>query len=122
MSTTALGMETVGEASSHTVTPMAPNMCITPAAPSPLPMPYPLMGTSSQLAEGTSNTQVENKKALTSDGKIKQVNGNEPGTQKDIITFTTSGKAFSLPVPAMQIHLEGAPTAVTGNMGFANTQ
>lgn len=46
---TALGMDTITEKSGHQMTGMAVSVCLTPAAPSPLPIPYPTMGT---VAEG----------------------------------------------------------------------
>jgi hypothetical protein len=120
MSLTAMAMEVVSESSNHVVTPLAPNVCITPAAPSPLPLPYPLMGTSAKLDPGTENTKTKGKKILNADCKIKTVNGNEPGTQKDIVTFTTAGHAFPMPVLAT-VQFEGSPVSITGNPGFANT-
>lgn len=115
------GLNSVGESSGHNVVPMAPKMCITPAAPSPLPIPYPITGTSSQLDPGTEETKVSNKKVLNAKGEVKRVMRNEPGTQKDITTMTTSGHAWPLPVPAVTVHFEGAPIAVTGNPGMGNS-
>lgn len=119
---TAMNMNVVCEDTGHVVTPMAPNMCITPAAPSPLPMPYPITGTSSNLDPGCEKTKVKNKKVLNADGKVKKINGNEPGTQKDIITMTTGDHAFPLPVPAVTVHFEGQPVSITGNPGFGNVR
>ncbi len=117
----AMGMDVVCENSSHVVTPMAPNMCITPCAPSPVPMPYPITGTSSKLAPGLSRVKINKKKSMNFKCKIKKVNGNQPGTQKDITTVQTAGKAWALPVPAVTIHFEGGPVTVTGNPGFGNS-
>jgi len=114
-------MEVVCQESGHQVTPLAPNMCITPAAPSPLPLPYPLTGTSAQLDPGTEKVKIGGQKVLNADGKVKQVHGNEAGTQKDIITFQTGGHAYPLPVPAVTVQFEGAVVSITGNPGFANT-
>lgn len=121
MSVTALGMEVVCEDSGHTVVPCAPNMCITPAAPSPLPLPYPITGSSSQLDPGTERTKIGNKKVMNFKCKVKRVSGNEPGTQKDVTTLQTSGHAWPLPVPAVTVHFEGGPVTVTGNPGFGNS-
>jgi hypothetical protein len=121
MSVTALKMDVVCEDSGHQVTPLAPNMCITPAAPSPLPLPYPITGSSSSLDPGTEKTKINGKKVLNSKCKVKKMNGNEAGTQKDIITFQTGGHAFPLPVPAVVVLFEGAPVTITGNPGFGNT-
>ena len=120
MGTTAMAMDIVTEDSGHQVTPLAPNMCITPAAPSPLPMPYPVMGSSTSLDPGTEKTQEAGKKIMNSGGKVKQVNGNEAGVQKDITTMTTSGHAWALPV-AVTVLFEGQPVIITANPGFANS-
>lgn len=121
MGVTVMGLDAVSETSGHNVVPMAPNMCITPAAPSPLPIPYPITGTSAQLDPGTEKTKISNKKALNAKCEVKRVMGNEPGTQKDITTMTTSGHAWPFPVPAVTVHFEGAPIAVTGNPGMGNS-
>jgi hypothetical protein len=121
MGTTAMAMDIVTEDSSHQVTPMAPNMCITPCAPSPLPMPYPIMGDSSSLDPGTEKTQESGKKILNTAGKTKQVHGNEPGTQKDITTMVTTGHTWAIPV-AVTVQFEGQPVVITANPGFGNSQ
>lgn len=121
MSVTAMAMDVASEGSGHTVVPMAPNMCITPAAPSPLPMPYPITGSTSQLDPGTEKTKVGGKKVLNAKCKVKKVSGNEPGTQKDVVSFQTGGHAWPLPVPAVLVLFEGSPVTITGNPGFGNS-
>jgi len=121
MPTTALFMDIVTEASGHQITPCAPNMCITPAAPSPLPMPYPIMATSSNLDPGTEKTMDQGKKVLTTDGKAAGVKGNQPGTQKDITTMTTADHVWAIPV-AVTVLFEGQPVIITGNPGFMNSR
>ncbi|MDB4932089.1 MAG: hypothetical protein JWM10_4573 [Myxococcaceae bacterium] len=121
MGVTVLKMDVVCEDSGHTVVPMAPNVCITPAAPSPLPLPYPITGSSSNLDPGTEKTKVNGKKVLNADGKVKKISGNEAGTQKDITTMQTSGHAWPLPVPAVMVLFEGSPVSITGNPGFGNS-
>jgi hypothetical protein len=116
-----MSLQAVSESSVHNAVPMGPNVCITPAAPSPLPIPYPITGTSSQLDPGTEKTTLEGKKILNAKGEIKKVMGNEPGTQKDISTFTTGGHAWPFPIPAVTSHCEGVPFAVTGNTGMGNS-
>ena len=49
-----------------------------PAAPSPLPLPYPIMGSSSNLDPGTEKTKVNGKKVLNSDGKVKKMKVKRP--------------------------------------------
>lgn len=120
MSLTALMMDAATEDSSHVMTPMAPNMCITPAAPSPLPIPYPNMSDTGKLDPGTEKVLVKNKKTLNLKGKLKKVSGNEAGTQKDITTMKTNGTAWCV-VGAFTVLFEGAPVAFTGSIGFSNS-
>ena len=120
MGVTAMAMDIACEDSGHQVVPCAPNVCITPAAPSPLPIPYPIMGSTANLDPGTEKTQQAGKKILTSDHKIKKISGDEAGTQKDITTMTTGDHAWTLPV-MVTILFEGAPVAITGNPGFGNS-
>jgi hypothetical protein len=121
MSLTAMNMDVASEDSSHQVVPCAPNMCITPAAPSPLPMPYPLKCDTGMLDPGTDKTMVgSDKKILTLNGKAKMCMGNEPGVQKDVVTMQTDGHAGAIAgIPCVMF--EGAPVVVTGMPGFINT-
>jgi len=78
------------------------------------------MGDTSNLDPGCEDTLIDNKKSMNTDSKVKAMHGNEPGTQKDIITFKTSGSAFAL-VGAPTVMFEGAMVVVTGSPGFGNT-
>ncbi len=120
MGVTALGMDVACESSSHQVVPLAPNVCTTPAAPSPLPIPYPVMGDTGTLDPGCENTLIDNKKSMSTKSKVKAVHGNEAGTMKDIITMQTGGHAFAL-VGIPIVMFEGGMVVVTGMPGFANT-
>ena len=81
MGVTAIGMDVCSESSSHQVVPMAPNVCITPAAPSPLPIPYPIMGSTSSLDPGCEDTKIESKKSMSTKSKVAAVHGNEADPQ-----------------------------------------
>jgi hypothetical protein len=125
MGVTALSLDVVCEDSSHQVVPMAPNMCFTPAAPSPLPMPYPIMGSTSSLDPGTDKTKIGGKKVSNADSCVAKVNGNEAGVAmtKDItVAGVNMGKAWPLPVPAVVVQFEGKPVTVTTNPGFGNSR
>src|SRR5262249_26415514 len=49
---TAVGMNVVTERSGHTLAPFAPSVCITPAAPAPVTVPYPVTGSSTEGIAG----------------------------------------------------------------------
>jgi hypothetical protein len=120
MGVTACGFDVACEKSKHQVVPLAPNMCITPAAPSPLPMPYPVMGDTGSLDPGCEDTKCEGTKSMSTDCAVKMVRGNEPGTQKDILTGKTDGHAIAM-VGAPVVMFEGAMVVITGSPGFTNS-
>ncbi len=118
----AVGQDMATEKSKHTVMGMAPNMCITPAAPSPLPMPYPINGDTGMLAEGTDKTAEGGggKKLLTLKGKTMMCSGNEAGVGMDIISHKIKGTTFPL-VGVPVVLIEGAPQVVSFMPGMMNS-
>jgi hypothetical protein len=78
------------------------------------------MGDTGSLDPGTEDTKVEDGATMNTDCAVAQVKGNEPGTQKDIITMKTDGHAIAL-VGAPVVMFEGAMIVITGSPGFANT-
>jgi hypothetical protein len=117
---TALGMDTITEKSGHQMTGMAVSVCLTPAAPSPLPIPCPTMGT---IAEGTIDpcmrTKIEGAKILTVGGCMKACHGNEPGTLKEVVGLNTAGPCFPW-LGAPNVFIELGMAGITGSMGQMN--
>ncbi|WP_437622126.1 restriction endonuclease fold toxin [Sorangium sp. So ce1151] len=117
---TALGLDAVHEGSGHQMTGMAVSVCTTPAAPSPLPIPYPTMGT---VAEGVIDppmrTTIEGKKILTVGGCMKACHGNEPGTLKETLSLNTGGPCFPW-LGAPNVLIELGMAGITGSMGQMN--
>lgn len=123
MSVTADKMDVAGNATGHTVIYTAPSVCITPAAPSPLPMPYPIMtptGTK-QTKDHTGTVEMQGKPVFCVGSLIGSCNGNEPGTQKEVVSLTTAGKGFILAGSAT-VKIEGSAPAFTGSTGMGNRQ
>jgi RHS repeat-associated protein len=117
---TALTMDTITEGSGHQMTGMAVSVCLTPAAPSPLPIPYPTMGTVAEgIIDPCMRTKIEGHKILTVGGCMKTCHGNEPGTLKEVVSLNTSGPCFPwLGAPVVFIELGMA--GITGSMGQMN--
>ncbi|WP_437632439.1 DUF6531 domain-containing protein [Sorangium sp. So ce854] len=117
---TALGMDTITEKSGHQMTGMAVSVCTTPAAPSPLPIPYPTMGT---VAEGVIDppmrTKINGAKILTVGGCMKACHGNEPGTLKEVVSLNTAGPCFPW-LGAPNVFIELGMAGITGSMGQMN--
>jgi len=117
---TAVGMDTITEKSGHQMTGMAVSVCITPAAPSPLPIPYPTMGTVSEgIGDECMRTKIEGAKILTVGGVMKACHGNEAGTLKEVVSLNTAGPCFpALGAPTVLIELGMA--GITGSLGQMN--
>ncbi|MBN2194096.1 MAG: DUF4150 domain-containing protein [Polyangiaceae bacterium] len=113
---TALGMDTVTEKSGHQVTGMAVSVCTTPAAPSPLPIPYPTMGT---VAEGIIDeplrTKINGSKHATVGSCVKTCHGNEAGTLKEVVSLNTAGPCF-LTLGAPTVLCELGMMGITGSL------
>src|SRR5438045_246750 len=91
---TAVGMDVVTQKSGHVIAPALPSVCVTPAAPSPLPVPYPCIGTSREgIAGSTLRTKINGARIGTVGSALKASHGNEPGTLKEIVSHNTGGPA-----------------------------
>jgi hypothetical protein len=113
---TALMMDTITEKSGHTFVPNAVSVCITPAAPSPLPIPYPVVGVSTNgVTDPPMRTKINGSKIATTGSVIKSCNGNEPGTLKEVVSLNTSGPIFIImgaPVVLIELGMAGITTSM----------
>lgn len=85
-----------------------PNVCKTPAAPSPLPIPYPSIGQCSDANGDTCTKKVKilNKAVLHKSSEISSTKGDQPGTLKGVVSSTTSDKA-TYKTSASKVLVEG---------------
>lgn len=120
MSVTACMMDCVTSKSGHQMVPLAVSVCTTPAAPSPIPVPYPV---TSQSMAGIKNapvrTKIEGAKILTVGASFKSCVGNQPGTMKEVVSVNTGGPSFIVmgaPVVFVELGMQG----ITGSPGFLN--
>src|SRR5689334_7237058 len=92
---TALGMDVITEKSGHSVTPMGASVCLTPAAPSPIPVPYPVVASSAEgIGDAAMRTEINGAKVATVGSVLKACHGNEPGTLKEVVSLNTAGPVF----------------------------
>ena len=109
---TALMMDVITEASGHQVVPNAVSVCITPCAPSPVPIPYPVIASVSEgITDPPLRTKVSGEKFATTGSVLKACHGNEAGTLKETCSLNTGGPVFII---------MGAPTVISelGMMGI----
>ncbi|WP_437765826.1 PAAR-like domain-containing protein [Sorangium sp. So ce281] len=120
MSITACMMDCITARSGHQMVPLAVSVCTTPAAPSPIPVPYPVFASS---AEGIKNAPVRTKmggaKILTVGSSFKACHGNEPGTMKEVVSLNTGGPSFIV-MGAPVVFVELGMVGTTGSPGFLN--
>jgi len=119
-SVTALAMDVITEKSGHQVTPCAVSVCITPAAPSPLPIPYPVLATAAEgLSDTALRTKVSGSPVATVGSVFKGCHGNEPGTLKEVVSLNTGGPCFIImgaPVVLCELGMMG----ITGSACISN--
>ena len=120
MGVTAVMMDCITESSGHTMTPCAVSVCTTPAAPSPLPIPYPVMANSGEGAKDAPvRTKMSGAKIITVGACFKACHGNEPGTMKEVVSLNTAGAAFVV-MGAPIVFVELGMVGITGSPGFLN--
>ena len=119
-SVTACMMDVITEKSGHTMTGLAVSVCLTPAAPSPLPLPYPTVATVSEgVIDECLRTKIDGAKVLTVGSCTKNCHGNEPGTLKETCSLNTGGKSF-IAAGAPTVVIERGFAGITGSPGFLN--
>jgi hypothetical protein len=121
MSVIANNLEVAGESTGHQVVYSTPSVCITPAAPSPVPIPYPILtasGTGS-LDKDSRKVKLGGKPVFKVDSEISNCNGNEPGTQKEVVSHKTGSACYIL-TGSTNVKVEGEYVVFTTSTGMGN--
>ncbi|MBK8256718.1 MAG: DUF4150 domain-containing protein [Polyangiaceae bacterium] len=119
-SVTALMMDVITEKSGHSMTGLAVSVCLTPAAPSPLPIPYPTFASVSEgVIDECLRTKIDGAKVLTVGSCTKNCHGNEPGTLKEVVSLNTTGPSFPI-LGAPIVFIELGMAGITLSPGFMN--
>ncbi len=120
MSVTACLMDCITEKSGHTMTPCAVSVCTTPAAPSPVPVPYPVVANSAEgVKDAPARTKINGAKIITVGACFVACHGNEAGTLKEVVSLNTAGAAFVV-AGAPIVYVELGMVGITGSPGFLN--
>lgn len=121
MSVKANKRDVAGEATGHKVIYLNPSVCITPAAPSPVPVPYPILtasGTGS-LDSDARKVKIQGKPVFHVDSEISTCSGNEPGSQKEVVSHKTSSACYIID-GSPNVKVEGKSVVYTGSSGMGN--
>ena len=89
----ANGLSVVHQGSSGTATASAPDVCNTPSAAGPIPIPYPNIAMSSNLVMGTVTVSVEGMPVATKDSFFFPSSGDEAGVAGGVASGVFKGKA-----------------------------
>ena len=72
--------------------PVFPDVCKTPSPGGPIPIPYPNMGRSSDVANGSKKVKIQGTPALLKGSNYKTSTGDEPGSAGGVVSGKTKGK------------------------------
>ncbi len=113
-------MNCVTASSNHQAPPLAVSVCTTPAAPSPVPIPYPVLATAVEgIKDPPMRTKINGAKILNVGACFKACHGNEPGTLKETCSLNTGGPSFIV-AGAPVVLVERGMMGITGSPGFHN--
>ena len=70
-----------------------PDVCMTPAAPSPVPVPYPNIAKSSDTAKGSQTIKCDGKPVCLKGSNFSTSSGDEAGVNKGVVSGKIKGKA-----------------------------
>lgn len=121
MSVNANFREVAGESTGHVIVYLNPSVCLTPAAPSPVPIPYPIFtpAGSGKLDDDTRKVFIGGKPVFHVDAVVHNCTGNEPGSQKEVVSQQTTSTAFILD-GSPNVKFEGKSVVYTGSSGMGN--
>ena len=86
-----------------------PDVCKTPAPPAPpVPIPYPNIAMSSDLAKGTTKVKADGQSVAISPSEFSMSTGDEPGSVGGIVSSTFKGKATWISF-SFNVFAEGKP-------------
>lgn len=117
---TALNMDAITDKSGHQIVPNAVSACITPMAPSPMPVPYPVICmVNDGITDPPMRTKIKGCFIGTTGAVLKVCHGNEAGTLKEIVSLNTAGPVFII-VGAPNILCELGMMGFTGSLCVSN--
>jgi len=96
-----------------------PDVCKTPAAPSPIPIPYPNIGQSSDASGGPSNVKTDGKMPMVKGAKYTRSSGDEAGTVGGVMSSTNMGECEFM-MYSFDVKFEGKNVCRMGDPLFHN--
>ena len=92
-STVFANKQGISSANSNAMSIGAPDVCLTPAGPAQVPIPYPNIAKSDALDKGSKNVKIDGAMGAIDGCSYKTSSGDDPGTGKGIMSGTNKDKA-----------------------------
>jgi hypothetical protein len=84
--TTFVNSRGVAHKGSGGMSTVFPDVCKTPAAPSPIPIPYPNIGQSSDTSQGPSSVKTDGEMPMVKGAQYSRSSGDEAGTVGGVLS------------------------------------
>lgn len=97
-----------------------PDVCKTPSAPSPVPVPYPNMGMMNQVKDASTKVKICGKPAVLLNSEIPRSTGDEAGSVGGVVSGENMGKV-AFKKGSSKVRMQGQPvvhlTSTTSHNG-----
>jgi hypothetical protein len=96
-----------------------PDVCKTPAAPSPVPIPYPNIGQSADTSQGPTTVKVDGQMPMVKGAKYMRSSGDEAGTVGGVMSGVNMQECEYM-MYSFDVKLEGKNVCRMGDPLFHN--
>ncbi|MBA3684147.1 MAG: DUF4150 domain-containing protein [Planctomycetes bacterium] len=98
-----------------------PDVCKTPSPGGPIPVPYPNVARSADLADGSTTVTIDGAPVCLKGSKLATSTGDEPGSVGGVVSGTVKGKAT--PVTwSSNVFIEGQAVVLNGDLFVSNNK
>lgn len=96
-----------------------PDVCLTPSAPSPIPIPYPNIGKSSDTSNGPKKVKIDGSMPMAAGAEYRSTSGDEAGSTGGLMSGVNRGPAEFM-LYSFDVKLEGKGACRLGDPLFHN--
>jgi hypothetical protein len=118
-STTIVNSRGVAHKGSGGITTVFPDVCKTPAAPSPIPIPYPNIGQSSDTSQGPTSVKTDGEMPMVKGAKYAKSSGDEAGTVGGVVSGVNMSECEFM-MYSFDVKFEGNNVCRLGDPLFQN--
>ena len=117
--TTFVNMRGIAHKGSGGMSVVFPDVCKTPAAPSPIPIPYPNIGKSSDTSQGPTSVKTDGQMPMVKGAKYSRSMGDEEGTLGGVMSSVNMNECEYM-LYSFDVKFEGKNVCRMGDPLFHN--